>query len=1373
MGLLGGDLIPWCRWWIPVDTVPTLSDGFLPDPVGKYSRYINRGMLRLNQCVSPRARVLLADPGMGKSTELRVEVERLLAEGEHASMIDLGTFASTAEIKAALHDEVRAWETSGTEGELWLLLDGFDEPLVDVNNLSEVLALSLSGVDKERLRVSIASRGSHWSQSLQRRFQDWWGAEAVLSLQLAPLTENDVAVAAESHGQDGQKFVAAVLAAGAGALAARPITLRLMLAGAHGQPVPTNRLDTYREGVGVLAVELGERRIERRRTGTSVERRLAAARNLAAASVLSGRPSIIRRASSSSAHGELALDEIDDHESGLAALDDVFDSALLTGGNAARAWCHHSVAEYLCGQALADIPATAALNLLASPGDPRIIKPQLEDTAVWIALMDGGMFNELVSTDPRILLKADVRSLPAVNRERLGRALLSQLNSGEVLLGTNPVGAIASAFDYAGADDDVRRLLDDSQPGWKQMEGVRLAAVLGHRVLDHELLSLVRKFAGQAGSDADVARAIAAAHALAGAESPEIIQEMKQLAGDTQIPPVVRSTLLCRMFPAQLSASHLAALVRPADRWIPVIGRPVVHAMQQMVEAKTLLAQDVLVWFGEPPLELIVIDEAAGRLAMQAALGAADAGPDGPQWQLAVQVIGWLLRDSYQALPWPPSNSGSLNEKHRCRLAWALLYGRNDPSMAEQLLDLGLLQTEDLLWWLDRLDDGARGEDDGGLSAESAVEVLAYHVIGDEEALNAARRRCGISAPLASRVGQQFSTSVVEQRQHMSAASERRRLDRQAEQASHRFTASRLEAAVAAGDLAAALDELEREPAPKDRPPGPNGPVTAWTTASPNAQHAVAKLAQDCLIGDRFSVDDFGDIHEMALCVEIIAAADRDKLAVVPAESWIRWLPALLRSARPMAAKICLTRVLSDKPALVASTLLALLDDEVRNRGGAFPSWVFESIPPDLTADLASHSLALAAQPDVTPSALSGLLAVGNAGAPAASARVALAYLAARGDPPEDGPRPYQDRAISAGRALVANPGPHDCFDGLFDAFQIEPQLAISVVRNLDPWQSAASWKALSPSQLADLYLWAKVVMPSPAREPGTTYSVDHAEELASNLIDKLVRHADEPAVQALQAISAQTGNVYLRNSANRLAAEVAAQSGAAPTPAAILAVLQNPVSRVVASASQLAQVVLAELDLIADDLAHDRGMRRRFWERQRAGTDWSGTWVPAEETRLSQELKAELAIRLRSRIAIVREVEIQPSLGTEGADLPDVVALAMTVTTDTSIIQLPIEIKGNYNSSLIKAFRTQLIERYMSGPIGIEGIYVVVFFPVVEGWDAADKNRRRTAKKYSAELLRDLLAEEAVNAHVATAHVRVIEIPLERGPFTTNPAPE
>ncbi len=168
VGFLNGDPIAWRRWWLPAGEEPTLWQGLLPDPCEGNLRFLNRELVRLADSVDLRVRVLLADGGMGKSTELHSELDRLRAAGERAVLVDLGAYASTGEVKDAISEAARSWQDAGAPGDLVLALDGFDEPLFDIANLSDVLVDALGRLDARRLRVIVASEHRGGAQPCRR-----------------------------------------------------------------------------------------------------------------------------------------------------------------------------------------------------------------------------------------------------------------------------------------------------------------------------------------------------------------------------------------------------------------------------------------------------------------------------------------------------------------------------------------------------------------------------------------------------------------------------------------------------------------------------------------------------------------------------------------------------------------------------------------------------------------------------------------------------------------------------------------------------------------------------------------------------------------------------------------------------------------------------------------------------------------------------------------------------------------------------------------------------------------------------------------------------------------------------------------------------
>lgn len=248
-----------------------------------------------------------------------------------------------------------------------MLLDGFDEAKANVSfsKLPDQLIRLLDGLPLDRLKLRITSR-SVWSSRLNAGLAGRW--PDLQQLVLAPLTEQDVRAAAQDTLDDGSAFLSAVRDRDLGALAARPLTLRMLMTVQRDDgELPVDRIDLYERAVRVLARENHERRIEEpSSTGHPVQERLRAARGLAAVSIVSGRTVIHPQRTADTPNNDLALDDITRTRQEMFILLEVLGSGLFTAaaGGAVR-WTHRSIGEFLAAQALADLPVAATGYLLS------------------------------------------------------------------------------------------------------------------------------------------------------------------------------------------------------------------------------------------------------------------------------------------------------------------------------------------------------------------------------------------------------------------------------------------------------------------------------------------------------------------------------------------------------------------------------------------------------------------------------------------------------------------------------------------------------------------------------------------------------------------------------------------------------------------------------------------------------------------------------------------------------------------------------------------------------------------------------------------------------------------------------------------------
>ncbi len=109
------------RFWCPVETVLRLDgDGFIYDPEAEYGHAANPSLRSLVDWKEAPCLVLLGEPGMGKSTELVAEYERVLATVDPATTdvqtFNLNTYSSDSLLCSDIFESQRAAAFTGEAG---------------------------------------------------------------------------------------------------------------------------------------------------------------------------------------------------------------------------------------------------------------------------------------------------------------------------------------------------------------------------------------------------------------------------------------------------------------------------------------------------------------------------------------------------------------------------------------------------------------------------------------------------------------------------------------------------------------------------------------------------------------------------------------------------------------------------------------------------------------------------------------------------------------------------------------------------------------------------------------------------------------------------------------------------------------------------------------------------------------------------------------------------------------------------------------------------------------------------------------------------------------------------------------------------------
>lgn len=151
----------WSRFWIAQTGILDLSDaGFLRDPVdGLYGA----GPLRtLAELEAYPALALLGEPGIGKSSTLKSEYERVFALPAERNIVsayvDLNITAGEDRLYRRIFEtpEVEAWK--GSDARLHLFLDSLDESMLRIETVPHVLAEGIQTLPTDRLSVRITCR---------------------------------------------------------------------------------------------------------------------------------------------------------------------------------------------------------------------------------------------------------------------------------------------------------------------------------------------------------------------------------------------------------------------------------------------------------------------------------------------------------------------------------------------------------------------------------------------------------------------------------------------------------------------------------------------------------------------------------------------------------------------------------------------------------------------------------------------------------------------------------------------------------------------------------------------------------------------------------------------------------------------------------------------------------------------------------------------------------------------------------------------------------------------------------------------------------------------------------------------------------------
>jgi len=419
----------WKRFWCLI-TGNLQFDywGFLADPED-YGYLTHPHVVSFHEISHIPCLVLLGEAGIGKTTAAKQEYDNLKKQAgdsdDECLWFELGEYETDTRLCQEIFENqtVKTWSKGSHK--LYLFLDSLDEGRLSITKLVKILKGKFENLPCERLYLRITCRTADWSDSLEQKLKQKWEKENVEIYQLAPLRRSDVIEAAQQQNINPDEFIQEVIQREAVPFAIKPITLKFLLTlYRKNQQFPASQKELYKQGCLELCNEVNEDRLDSRFTGKlNEEQRLIIASRIAALTILANRAAIWTSTDTKDMpDSDIAIkdlrggQEIREHQKfdvDDACINEVLSvTGLFSGRGTNRiGFAHQTYAEFLAAWYLVErnIPLVQIMSLIVSSDDSEHkLVPQLHETAAWLASMRDDIFQEIVKTDPDVILRSDI-----------------------------------------------------------------------------------------------------------------------------------------------------------------------------------------------------------------------------------------------------------------------------------------------------------------------------------------------------------------------------------------------------------------------------------------------------------------------------------------------------------------------------------------------------------------------------------------------------------------------------------------------------------------------------------------------------------------------------------------------------------------------------------------------------------------------------------------------------------------------------------------------------------------------------------------------------------------------------------------------------
>jgi hypothetical protein len=438
----------WTRYWIPRGIPITLHNGYLPLPSLPWASELNPELVELQNLQDIPCLILLGEPGTGKSFALQddyIKTRNYCSQIQAESfLINLAAYTMEERLYSAIfdHDAFMRWKVGNHR--LYIFLDSLDEGLLQLNTLARLLSDSLAQYSDQntRLFLRLACRTAEWPSIFEARLKNIWEVEQTKVYEIAPLSMENVAIAAHNEDLDWEDFLIQVNEANAQPFAIKPVTLNLLINLVKAEKgIPKSQILLYHQGCLQLCTNSPARQEVGRNRRLTPEQTLQIAATIAALTRFGNRSALWTSTDETNIPIEaISLNVLEGKRvANVTLTGDVIRETLDTGlfrslGSNQMGWSHQTYAEFLAAYYL-DINKVSLdkiMRLITHSEDNHVV-PQLYETSAWLAGMRSDVLQKVMDLDPELLVRSDIGTGDNESKFRLVSKLLELFARKELL----------------------------------------------------------------------------------------------------------------------------------------------------------------------------------------------------------------------------------------------------------------------------------------------------------------------------------------------------------------------------------------------------------------------------------------------------------------------------------------------------------------------------------------------------------------------------------------------------------------------------------------------------------------------------------------------------------------------------------------------------------------------------------------------------------------------------------------------------------------------------------------------------------------------------------------------------------------------------